>query len=42
MPTDYKLYSKVQLAEDRPDLGFAKGNVATIIDIIITPEAKNY
>lgn len=38
--TDYKLYTEVQLAKSLPDLGFIEGDVATIIDNIITPENK--
>ena len=30
----FELYSEVQLAKDLPDLGFIKGDVATIIEII--------
>ncbi|MEJ7678955.1 MAG: DUF4926 domain-containing protein [Segetibacter sp.] len=38
--SDYKLYSEVQLAHNLPDLGCIKGDVATIIDAIITPENR--
>lgn len=38
--TNYKLFSEVQLALNLPDLGFIKGDVATIIDTIITPDNK--
>ena len=30
----FELYSEVQLAKDLPDLGFIKGDVATIVEII--------
>lgn len=38
--SDFKLYTEVQLAKDLPELGFIKGDVATIIDTIITPESQ--
>ncbi len=38
--TDYKLYTEVQLAKNLPELGFIKGDVATIIDTIITPDNR--
>lgn len=30
----FELYTEVQLARDIPELGFIKGDVATIVDII--------
>ena len=30
----FELYSEVQLAKDLPELGFIKGDVATIVEII--------
>lgn len=41
MIVKYDLYTEVQLTKDLPDLGFIKGDVATIIDIILTPEGLN-
>lgn len=40
MSGNYKLYSEVQLAKSLPDLGFIKGDVATIVDAIIIRENK--
>ncbi|MFP5040078.1 DUF4926 domain-containing protein [Parasediminibacterium sp. JCM 36343] len=34
----FELYSEVQLAKDLPELGFIKGDIATIVEII---ENKN-
>lgn len=33
---NFKLYTEVQLTKNLPELGFMEGNVATIVDIIIT------
>lgn len=33
---NFKLYAEVQLTKDFPELGFMEGDVATIVDIIIT------
>ncbi len=30
----FELYTEVQLAKDLPNLGFIKGDVATIVDVI--------
>lgn len=38
MSSNYKLYGEVQLAKNLPELGFIKGDVATVIDSTITPE----
>jgi hypothetical protein len=36
----FELYNEVQLAKDLPELGFIKGDVATIIEIINNGKGK--
>lgn len=31
---NFDLYSEIQLAKDLPELGFIKGDVATIVEIV--------
>lgn len=34
----FELYTEVQLTKSLPELGFIEGDVATIVDIITTPD----
>ena len=38
----FELYKEVQLARDLPELGFIKGDVATVVDIITKNGEKGY
>ncbi len=38
----FELYNEVQLARDLPELGFIKGDVATVIDIIKKNGSNGY
>lgn len=31
---NFELYTEIQLAKDLPELGFIKGNVATIVEVV--------
>jgi len=37
---NFKTYTEVQLTKNLPELGFIEGDVATIIDIIATPDHR--
>lgn len=36
----FELYTEVQLTKSIPELGFIEGDVATIVDIITTPDNR--